>query len=158
MSKKKRRYPNELRQYAIRLSKIPHADLRKIADKLEIPSWQMKVWLEEEADVITRRQDYRFEMSSIQERYGTLLDELVRTMRRHDTEGLSDAPEDEYEPEARRVLNGLDKVKNATDMRQLVKSIFFEMFDEALYATEEQLFSLADDLWTHCRAYCGEDV
>lgn len=151
MSRKYKRYPNDLRQYAIRLSHLPHADLSKIANQLEIPSWQMKEWLDEQAATLTRRQECRFETTVFCERYGNLLIDLMLIMRRHDTEELisNGAPDDEYEPEARRVLRHLHKVKNAADMRQLVKSVFLEMFDEALYGTDERLFALADDIWMH---------
>ena len=84
-------------------------------------------------------------------RYGNLVDEVAAILFRHDTEGLAKfgCPDDEYMPEARRVLQQLDKVKSADDMRNLVSRVFAEMFDEALDATNEQLIALADELHAH---------
>lgn len=84
-------------------------------------------------------------------RYGNLVDEVAAIMFRHDTEGLAKfgCPDDEYMPEVRRVLQQLETVKSADDMRQLVARVFQEMFDEALDATNQQLCALADEVWTH---------
>ncbi len=90
----------------------------------------------------------------LRDRYGNLVDEVAAIMFRHDTEGLAKfgCPDDEYMPEVRRVLQQLETVKNADEMRQLVSRVFAEMFDEALDATNEQLNALADEVWTHVSA------
>jgi len=87
----------------------------------------------------------------LRERHGNLLNEVAAIMYRHDTEGLAKfgCPDDEYMPEARRVLQELETVKNAEDMRGLVCRVFAEMFDEALDASNEQLRALADEVYAH---------
>ncbi len=94
------------------------------------------------------------EEALLRDRYGDLVDEVAAIMYRHDTEGLAKfgCPDDEYMPEVRRVLQQLETVQNADDMRQLVSRVFAEMFDEALDATNEQLCALADEVWTHVSA------
>ncbi len=100
------------------------------------------------------KQEIMDEEARLRERYGNLVDEVAAIMFRHDTEGLAKfgCPDDEYMPEVRRVLQQLETVKSADDMRQLVSRVFAEMFDEALDATNEQLNALADEVWTHCSA------
>lgn len=90
----------------------------------------------------------------LRERYGNLLTEVAAIMFRHDTEGLAKfgCPNDEYMPEARRVLQKLETVQNADDMRQLVSRVFAEMFEEALDASREQLRALADEVYAHVTA------
>lgn len=97
------------------------------------------------------KQEIMEEEAHLRERYGNLLDEVAAIMFRHDTEGLAKfgCPDDEYMPEARRVLQQLETVKSADDMRKLVSRVFAEMFDEALDATNEQLIGLADELHAH---------
>ena len=87
----------------------------------------------------------------LRERYGNLLNEVAAIMFRHDTEGLAKfgCPDDEYMPEARRVLQKLETVKSVDDMRQLVSQVFAEMFEEALDASREQLRALADEVYAH---------
>ncbi len=95
------------------------------------------------------KQEIMDEEARLRERYGNLVDEVSAIMFRHDTEGLAKfgCPDDEYMPEVRRVLQQLDTVKSADDMRNLVSRVFAEMFDEALDATNEQLNALADDVY-----------
>lgn len=97
------------------------------------------------------KEDIMKEEALLRERYGNLVDEVAAIMYRHDTEGLAKfgCPADEYMPEVRRVLQELETVTDAQEMRQLVNRVFAEMFDEALDATNEQLDALADEVWTH---------
>lgn len=97
------------------------------------------------------KEDIMKEETLLRERYGNLVDEVAAIMYRHDTEGLAKfgCPADEYMPEVRRVLQELETVTDAQEMRQLVNRVFAEMFDEALDATNEQLDALADEVWTH---------
>lgn len=100
------------------------------------------------------KQKIREEEAQLTARYGNLLNEVAAIMFRHDTEGLArmGCPTDEYMPEARRVLLKLEETADANQMKQLVKTVFEEMFDEALDATNEQLIALADELWKHVSA------
>lgn len=102
---------------------------------------------------MTKEQIMRDE-ALLRERYGNLLTEVAAIMFRHDTEGLAKfgCPNDEYMPEARRVLQKLETVQNADDMRQLVSRVFAEMFEEALDASREQLRALADEVYAHVTA------
>jgi GMP synthase PP-ATPase subunit len=102
---------------------------------------------------VTKEQIMRDE-ALLRERYGNLLTEVAAIMFRHDTEGLAKfgCPNDEYMPEARRVLQKLETVQNADDMRQLVSRVFAEMFEEALDASREQLRALADEVYAHVTA------
>lgn len=97
------------------------------------------------------KQEIMDEEALLKERYGNLLEEVAAIMFRHDTEGLArmGCPEDEYMPEARRVLKELASVKSADDMRNLVSRVFAEMFEQALDATNEQLIALADEVYAH---------
>lgn len=100
------------------------------------------------------KQEIRDEEIQLNARYGDLLNEVAAIMFRHDTEGLArmGCPTDEYMPEARRVLLKLEETHDLNEMRQLVKTVYKEMFEEALDATDEQLNALSDELWTHVSA------
>lgn len=97
------------------------------------------------------KQDIMDQEALLRQRYGNLLNEVAAIMFRHDTEGLAKfgCPDDEYMPEARRVLQKLETVKSVDHMRQLVSGVFAEMFEEALDASREQLRALADEVYAH---------
>lgn len=56
-------------------------------------------------------------------------------------------PEDEYNGEVKRIIQGLKKTSNPEQLRDLLHTIFVEMFDERLAGPKENYQQLAIDLF-----------
>lgn len=89
----------------------------------------------------------------LSDQYGDLFDQLVQIMARHDPVGLmrDGSPEDEYTPEARPILLGLDLVTSEEDLRKVIEEVFDRCVGPHMIPGTSA--AIAKDSWPLVRGY-----
>jgi len=79
-------------------------------------------------------------------RYGSLYDEVLRIVTRHDPIEIAQLPDD-YEPEVDTILLRLEGARSASDARRILHQEFVQWFSIGLAGPEENFEKMAREVW-----------
>jgi hypothetical protein len=88
------------------------------------------------------------ERSSLRVEHGSLYDELVVLLFRHDPIGIDfETNTDEYDPEVRAILPRLVTCTSARDVERVTYEEFVRLFDVTIAGPRSRYAQLADEIW-----------
>lgn len=77
--------------------------------------------------------------------------EVRAILNRHDLMNLLEvgAPDDEYEPEAREIVDKLPRASGEQEVAQIVQEVFVKQFDER--QNDDEVRAVAAEIWSRRR-------
>ena len=86
--------------------------------------------------------------AKVRARFGSLYDEALRIIQRHDPMGFGDdVPDDEYSPEVETILPRLLSAESTSDAVRIAHEEFVSWFDADLAGHRSDYRELGADLW-----------
>jgi hypothetical protein len=80
-------------------------------------------------------------------RYGSLYQEVLRIVTKHDPIEIAHLAKGEYEPEVDTILPRLEGARSASDARRILHQEFFQWFSIGLAGPEENFEKMAREVW-----------
>lgn len=93
------------------------------------------------------RRELLAERRGLRRKYKRLYDELRDILNRHDPVGIAGEP-DEYEPEVARILARSKATGSVTELTEVIRTVFVEMFDDRTAGPRARYRPIARELWS----------
>lgn len=90
-------------------------------------------------EILARRQ-------ALKKKFGTLYDEVLAIITRHDPIGIADVP-DKYEPEVETILPLLEQAQSKSELRRIVYQEFVHWFGAQVAGPEPDYDKVAGEIW-----------
>jgi len=80
-------------------------------------------------------------------RFGSLYDEVLQIVTKHDPIAIAKLAKDEYEPEVDTILPHLERARSVSDARRILHQEFVQWFSIGLAGPEENFDKMAREVW-----------